>query len=413
EFAAMDGTSKAGIQGRLLRQRINQLETLQALQTGNAELVQPATPPSSPSSPKPLKDTAIAAILGLLLGVGLAFLIDRLDRRLRDPKDVEDIVQRPVLGAIPRSRVLQRARIGQEALPPGEAEAFRMLRANLRYFNVDRDIRSVLVTSAAPGDGKSTVSSNLALAASEAGTRTLLLEADLRHPTLARLMGLRSTPGLTNVLAAHKTLEDVIQTVTVPGRVQGDMPRRDLDVVVSGPIPPNPSDLMESDRLRQLIKAAEAEYDLVVVDTPPTSVVSDAIPLVTQTNGVIVVARLGTTKRESLTHLRDQLINLDAPLLGVVVNSLGRDSTSYGGYGAGYGYYGTGSSVPTQEEIANGNGNGQPPPIDPTLEPAPLTNGKPVSSVVPEEELARAAGTEPRPPSGPLPNRLRRRSRDR
>ncbi|MFL5779856.1 MAG: YveK family protein, partial [Thermoleophilaceae bacterium] len=198
EFAAMDGTSKAGIQGRLLRQRINQLETLQALQTGNAELVQPATPPSSPSSPKPLKDTAIAAILGLLLGVGLAFLIDRLDRRLRDPKDVEDIVQRPVLGAIPRSRVLQRARIGQEALPPGEAEAFRMLRANLRYFNVDRDIRSVLVTSAAPGDGKSTVSSNLALAASEAGTRTLLLEADLRHPTLARLMGLRSTPGLTN-----------------------------------------------------------------------------------------------------------------------------------------------------------------------------------------------------------------------
>jgi hypothetical protein len=163
-------------------------------------------------------------------------------------------------------------------------------------------------------------------------------------------------------------------------------------------------------------------------------VVSDAIPLVTQTNGVIVVARLGTTKREALTHLRDQLINLDAPLLGVVVNSLGRDSTSYGGYGAGYGYYGTGSSVPTQEEIANGNGNGQAPPIDPTLEPAPLTNGKPVSSVVPEEELARAAGTEPHPPSGvdpgttwevradqpnpgrrsgPLPNRLRRRSRDR
>jgi capsular exopolysaccharide synthesis family protein len=392
EFAGMPPSQQRDVQGKLLRQRINQLETLQALQTGNAELVQPATPPSSPSSPTPVKDTVIAAILGLFLGVGLAFLIDRLDRRLRDPKDVEEIVQRPVLGAVPRSRALSRGRIGTAPLPPGEAEAFRMLRANLRYFNVDRDIRSVLVTSAAPGDGKSTVSANLAFAASEAGTRTLLLEADLRHPTLARLMGLPSTPGLTNVLAAHKTLEEVLQRVPVPGRGEGHLPRRDLDVVVSGPIPPNPSDLMESDRLRQLIKAAEIEYDLVIVDTPPTSVVSDAIPLVNQTNGVIVVARLGTTKREALTHLRDQLNNLDAPMLGVVVNSLGRDSTSYGGYGAGYGYYGT----PTPDESLT---NGHVPPVDVTLEPGSSANGTPVSDIVPEQELAAAAGTPQQPPA--------------
>jgi capsular exopolysaccharide synthesis family protein len=365
ELAAMPEETQDGSEARLLRQRINQLETLQALQTGNAELVQPARPPRSASYPTPVKDTVVAAILGL------AFLIDRLDRRLRDPKDVEEIIQRPVLGAVPRSRALATARAQGAPLPPGEAEAFRMLRANLRYFNVDRDIRSVLVTSAAPGDGKSTVSANLAFASSEAGAKTLLLEADLRHPTLARLLGVPSSPGLTNVLAAHKSLEHVVQTIPVPGHGDSAASRRELDVVVSGPIPPNPSDLMESDRLRHLIEAAEAKYDLVVVDTPPTSAVSDAIPVVNETDGVIVVARLGTTKREALTQLHDQLENLDAPVLGVVVNSLGRDSTSYGGYGAGYGYY----SAPAQS-------NGHAPPMNGSLEPAHPDAEPPVSTTV-------------------------------
>src|SRR5207302_5995314 len=140
--------------------------------------------------------------------------------------------ERPVLGAVPRSRVLSRGRIGTGALPAGEAEAFRMLRANLRYFNVDREIKSVLVTSAAPGDGKSTVAANLAFAAAEAGARTLLLEADLRHPTLATLLRARPVPGLTNVLASNVPLPGVIQEVPVPGRA-GSVGRRRLEVVVS------------------------------------------------------------------------------------------------------------------------------------------------------------------------------------
>ena len=375
KLSLMPSGSARGIRGRLLRQRIDQLQTVADLQTGNAELVQPASSPTVPSSPRPKRDAALAAALGLLLGIALAILIERLDRRLRDPKEVEEVIERPVLGAVPRSRVLSRGRVGNKPLPPGEAEAFRMLRANLRYFNVDRHLSSVLVTSAAPGDGKSTVAANLAFASAETGANVLLLEADLRHPTLASLLGLPSTPGLTNVLAGISTLEEVTQHAPVPGRSEDD---RALDVVVSGPIPPNPSDLMESARLRDLIHEAEKQYDLVVIDTPPTSVVSDAIPLLNQTSGVIVVARLGKTTRDALAHLRTQLINLEAPTLGVVVNSLGRDSAGYG-YGYAYGYYG-------KPESSSPNGQAPAAPVIDPGEVAPRSSdagpeSEPVASV--------------------------------
>jgi receptor protein-tyrosine kinase len=342
ELRGLTGAAADGQRARLLRQRIDQLETIASLVTGNAELVQLARPPSSPSAPTPRRDAAFALAFGLLLGVGLAFLVDRLDRRLRDPKEIEETVRRPVLGTVPSSRVLQRGRIGDRPLPPGEAEAFRMLRANLRYFNVDRDIKSVLITSAAPGDGKSTVAANLAFASAEAGTKTMLIEADLRRPTLAGLLGANLAPGLTNLLAADAAFDEVVQKVPVPGR-----PDRSLDVVIAGPIPPNPTDLMESDALRQVVRDAEADYELVVIDTPPTSVVSDAIPLVTQTSGVIVVARLGKTTREGLVYLRDQLALLEAHTLGLVVNSMGRDSG--GAYRTPYVYsYGYATKAETE-----------------------------------------------------------------
>ena len=177
--------------------------------------------------------------------------------------------------------------------------------------------------------------------------QVLLLEADLRHPTLAHLLQIPSTPGLTNVLASDKETAETVQRVPVPGREATHLPTRELDVIVSGPIPPNPSDLMESDHLRQVIRQAEVEYDLVVIDTPPTAVVSDAMPLINQTSGVIVVARLGKTTRDGLIHLRNQLEHLEARLLGIVVNSLGRDTEGYG-YGYAYSY---GSDYAKQTDV--------------------------------------------------------------
>jgi tyrosine-protein kinase len=373
---------------RLLRQRLDQLETLASLQTGNAELVQPATTPSSPSSPKPMKSGVLAGIFGLLLGLALALLLERLDTRIRDTSDVEEILQRPVLGAIPRSRALSRNKLAADALSGPDAEAFRMLRASLRYFNIDSDIKSVLITSAEPGDGKSTVALHLAFAAADAGTKTLLIEADLRRPTLARALRLPSAPGLTNVLTGSATLRSAMKTLRMPSRGKRETGPRTLDVVLSGPIPPNPTDLLESERLRQVVREAEAQYDLVIIDTPPTSVVSDAIPLVSQTSGVLVVVRSDKTNREGLRQLHDQLANLDARLLGVVLNSLGRDIESYA-----YAYT---SSYTLGAEDAPANGS------------PPSTNGggdhdvtAPDTSVVPVEPAPPETRDEPRRASRP------------
>src|SRR5437588_993091 len=357
---------QAGAAGRSLRDRAEQLQILGSLQTGNAELVQPATPPSSPSSPKPVRNAAVGLMFGLLLGVGLALIRERFDRRLKDPKEIAEAFDRPMLGGIPESRTIASTKEGLPRLGAAEAEAFRMLRANLRYFNVDHQIDSVLITSAVPADGKSTVAMHLASAAASTGSKVLLVEADLRHPTMARRLGLRPDRGLSQLLADEsQTIESVAHRVPVTGRRSDDEAKlRYMHVLASGPIPPNPTDLIESDRMHSPIRTAEPQYDLVVIDTPPTSVVSDAIPHIKQVSGVIVVSRLGKTTKESASHLRSQLTNLEANTLGVVVNSVGRQSGYYG-YAYAYGYA-------TAAEQAKHDRSGEPLP-----EAMPLANREP------------------------------------
>lgn len=212
-----------------------------------------------------------------------------------------------------------------------------MLRANLRYFNVDRPIRSVLVTSAAPGDGKSTVTWNLAAATAQAGGAVLLIEADLRHPSLASPANdLWPAPGLSNVLSGQTDVSEAIQTTAVGEPSEPSSKGRTMDVLVAGPLPPNPADLVESERMRSLLRDTVGRYDLVVIDTPPTSVVSDAIPLINEVDGVIVVARLGKSTRDSAVHLCHQLEQLNAHTLGIVMNGFRADGAGYG-YGYGYG----------------------------------------------------------------------------
>jgi tyrosine-protein kinase len=357
ELNALSPRRRNSPEGRSLAERAQQLQILSSLQTGNAELVEHAEPPRSPSSPKTIRNVVLGGFLGVLLGVGLAFLLERLDRRVRDPKEVEATFRRPIVGTIPESRILAKAEFLQAGpLPPGEEEAFRMLRANLRYFNVDRQIQSVLVTSAAPADGKSTVAWNLAAAAAASGAKVLLLEADLRHPTLARSSALvKPEPGLSTVLSGYATLDEAVQTV--PLHQRSSPYERTIYVLPAGPLPPNPADLLESERMREVIRQAESSCDLVVIDTPPTSIVSDAIPLVKEVSGVIVVVRLGQSTREAIAHLSNQLEHLNAPTLGVVLNALARDSGSYGyGYAYAYGYRDQSNGLPTaplsQEEVS-------------------------------------------------------------
>ena len=331
-LADLDPAERNGPIARSLRERASTLDILASLQTGNVELAQSATPPGSPSSPRVRRNVAVGLLLGLLLGIALAVGFERIDRRLKDSESVEEIFARPVLGGIPESGTLSHAGLTPGSLRSAESEAFRMLRANLRYFNVNREIRTVLITSAASGEGKSTVAWNLAGAAAMSGESVLLLEADLRHPKVAKALEIDPRRGVTSVVARQVALDDAISSLVIderPGRVVT------MDVLPAGPVPPNATDIVESDALRDVLSTVRDRYDLVVIDTAPMSIVSDAVPLMHRVDGVIIVSRLYASRRDAATRMRDQLANLDVSVLGIVLNSV---TPEEGYYGYGYGY---------------------------------------------------------------------------
>ena len=311
-----------------LRRRLAEL----AIAAAGRSAVRPvglAEPPSSPSSPKPVRNALLGALVGLILGLVLAGIRDRLDRRIRDPRDLESAFGRPIIGRIPKSRALAKRRPAAKSLPPAEAEAFHVLRANLLYYAADRNARSVLVASAEAGDGKTTVAWNLACAASSPGSRVLLLEGDLRRPTLARSFGVKDAPGLTEFLSDEASLDEVLREIAVPSSDHSGHPARTLDLMLAGSAPPNPLDLLDSARMSRLLQTLSESYDLVVIDTPPTSAAADVIPLLGQVGGVIVVGRMARSTYDSAIELSQLLNRLDAPTLGIVVNSDERRSYYY------------------------------------------------------------------------------------
>ena len=197
-----------------------------------------------------------------------------------------------------------------------------MLRARLRYFNIDQDVRSVMVVSASPGEGKTTVVHHLAVAAAAMGSRVLVIETDLRKPTLAKRLVIPSNHGLTELLIGRTDPGHAVQDITFDERpAEAGGADATVSVIVAGAVPPNPAELLESRAMENVVAWATAEYDLVLLDTPPLAVVSDAIPLLGKVDGVVVVSRLGTTTRDRAYRMRDELESLRAPLLGVVANA--------------------------------------------------------------------------------------------
>lgn len=341
QLAALSPAQRAGTAGLALQDRAQSLGVLAELRNGNVQVTQAATVPVSPSSPKVTRNTILGAVLGLLLGLGFAFLLERLDRRIREPKDLEAIYGLPLLGVVPEMAALARSARrngnGARALSAGEAETFDLIRAHLRYFNVDRELRALLIASAGPGDGKTTVARHLAEAAVTMGSRALLLEVDLRRPTLATQLDLRSGPGLSQVLIGAISMGEATQSIDVDLRAGNGSRGRTLDVLVAGTVPPpNPAELLESRAMESVLQAAKSIYDLVVIDTPPLTAVSDAFPLLRKVDGVVIVGRIGRNRRDVAERLHETLKGVGAPLLGVIAN--GFKSRGLGAYGYDYAY---------------------------------------------------------------------------
>ena len=325
QLGRLSHVQRLGQDGLELQNRAQTLGLLSELNYGNVQVAQEAQVPTSPSSPKTSRNTILGGLLGLLIGLGLAFVLERLDRRIRGLEDMEAIYRLPMLGEVPESAVLagttRRGKRKGAVLPPAEAEAFNLIRAHLRFFNVDRNLRTIVVASAAPGDGKTTIARHLAEAAARSGSRVLLLEVDLRHPTIAQQLDIRPGPGLADVLIDSVSMEGATQSVALEAPAGEGIAGRTLDVLAAGAVlPPNPGELLESRAMDVVLEQAKSAYDLVVVDTPPLIAVSDAFPLLTKVDGVVIVGRIGHSRRDAAERLHQVLAGSGAPLLGVIAN---------------------------------------------------------------------------------------------
>jgi succinoglycan biosynthesis transport protein ExoP len=335
QLAALSPVQRIGPDGLELQNRAQTLSLLSELKVGNVTVASEALPPSSPSSPKTTRNTALGLVIGLLIGLALTFLLERFDRRIRGPEDLEAIYRLPLLGAIPQNASLSRPARGKDGkralLPAAEAERFSLIRARLRFFNIDRDLRTVLIASAEPGDGKTMVARHLAEAAARSSSRVLLIEVDLRHPTLAQQLSIPPGPGLADVLIGASTLAEAIRQVELDGGPEQATKGHALHVLTAGAVlPPNPGELLESQTADGVFSQARFEYDFVVIDTPPLTAVSDAFALLTKVDGIIVVGRIGRSGRNAARRLHQVLASSGAPLLGVIANgSKSSDSSVY------------------------------------------------------------------------------------
>ncbi len=329
-----------------LKQKYDDLQIQASLQQDSAVVSERAAVPVGPSAPRPIRNTALAGVLGLLLGIGLGFLRERLDDSVNSKERIEDAIGAPLLGVIPdfstratRKKSAPPALAGHHA---GGAEAFRRLRTNVRFLQLDQPLRTVGVSSAKADEGKSTVAANLAISLAQSGLRIVLLTADLRKPSLHRAFTLPSATGLMGVLTGETPLESALQAVGVEGG-------QTLTVLTAGPVPPNPSEVLGSRSMHKALGALRERFDMVLVDLPPLLPVADAAVLAPYLDGVLLVARAGHTSQGELRHAREALAKVKATVLGGVLNAVKPKGRKGYYYYYSYEHYGS-----TTE--ANGNG---------------------------------------------------------
>ncbi|MGN7780852.1 polysaccharide biosynthesis tyrosine autokinase [Mycolicibacterium sp. 22603] len=336
---------------------VRELETPEPGATPNARVVveQRASIPEHPVTPDTTRNIGLGVILGLALGVGLAVLRDMMDNTVKDRPTLEAITNTGVVGHIPLDKNRRKEpAISFEGDRSAISEAFRKLRTNLQFLAVDNPPRAIVITSSVPAEGKSTTAVNIALALAEAEHNVVIIDGDLRRPSLHKYLNLVGTVGFSTVLSGGVSLSEALQRTRFPG----------LTALTSGAIPPNPSELLGSQAARKVLAELRAEFDYVIVDSTPLLAVTDAAILAAGADGVLLMARFGKTKRDELAHAVGSLEGVGAPILGTVFTMLpNRGSSSYG---YGYSYYGTDDSQNLMQKSTTDSSPKSSPPSDPT-----------------------------------------------
>ncbi|HVP37447.1 MAG TPA: polysaccharide biosynthesis tyrosine autokinase [Terriglobales bacterium] len=331
----------------MLKEKYEESKINEAGQIGNVRIIDKALPPVDPIKPKKKINLLLGALLGLGLGLGMAFFVERLDNSLKSIEDVE-ATGLSILGSIPliknskdrkskkeeeKSEEYQIKRITSNLVTHFEpkspiSEAYRTFRTNLQFARLDEPLKTVLVTSSGPSEGKSTTVANLAITMAQMGTRTILIDSDLRRPVLHSIFNLQRAPGLTNYLAGNVPWKEIVQ----------ETPIENLTLLTCGVLPPNPSELLGSKKMKNLLEELKEKYDMVLFDSPPVIAVTDAAVLSTLLDGVVLVSSSGSTSREALQRAISLLENVKGRLIGGVLNKIKVESV-YGSYHYYYYYH--------------------------------------------------------------------------
>jgi len=352
-----EGDRRSALYAQLV-DRQQTLATMEALQTSNASVVQQADRVVQ-VQPRTARNLILAIVLGLVLGVGLAFLWEALDTRVRSAQEIgEKLGGLPLLARVPvpGKKLRSENKLVMLEEPAGvQAETFRMLRTNLDFVTLDRDVRTIMVTSSVEQEGKSTTIANLAVALARAGQRVVLVDLDLRRPFLDKFFDITG-PGVTQVALGHVPLEDALVSFAITdartsrartngngngngnGNAGAKPVRGVLEVLPSGAIPPDPGEFVGTTALSDILARLRERADIVLVDAPPVLHVGDAMTLSTKVDGMIVVTKMNVVRRQMLNELARQLQTVPTPVLGFVVTAAGEEENYGYGYGYGYGY---------------------------------------------------------------------------
>lgn len=339
----------------LVEEKFNEAAITEKSEFGYVDPIDPAITPSVPVSPDVRKNLMLGALVGLALGVGIVLLRSYLDVRVRTPEDLKRFGFISLAAIQQMDAEIEKVEAngngsGVNGHPEFDrhmvtyynplsslSEAYRRLRTNVLYAQLDSPLRSFLITSPNPSEGKSTTIANLAVTFAQAERRVLLVDADMRRPTLHNHFGLQKNPGLTDLFVGSTSFEEIVNKDVV----------ENLDVLCCGTTPPNPAELLGSKRMQEFIKQMTIKYDLVLFDSPPLLAVTDAAVLSTAVDGALLVVSAGSTRAAAIQRAAESLINVGGKVLGVVLNNFDikkayggyYGSYRYGYYGYGYGYY--------------------------------------------------------------------------